>query len=445
MLPADKAICHRAALLCALTKGVTELTPWSPAEDCQKTLGLLQQLGVSVSRTPEGIRIEGVGLSGLRASANPLDCGESGTTMRLACGLLAGQPFQSELTARDSLRQRPMRRVVEPLSQMGARLEGSQQGGDVYPPLTVTGRRPLSAIRYTMPIASAQVKSAILLAGLYAGGRTEVIEPVLTRDHTEGLLDHLGAPIKGYRQKYVKPGGGVSISLEGPVQRLRAPGRLSIPADPSSAAFFIVAALLVPDSKITLPNVALNRSRVHFLDVLKRMGANIHIDVQPPIEGSEWEPRGTITAKSSSLRGVRLGIGDTASMIDELPILMVAACAAEGETGFEGVQELTVKESNRLQAMNDGLNKLGARPDVLGQDMMKIGGRSGDGPVFCGATVESAGDHRIAMSLAIAGLLAEGETRIHHAECVAKSFPDFFECLASVTGGSSVKTIDPVR
>ena len=425
LLPADKAICHRAALLCALAKGVTEITPWSPAEDCQKTLAVLQELGVPVSRTPSGIRIEGVGLIGLKPPNNPLDCGDSGTTMRLACGVLAGQPFTSRLTAGPSLSRRPMRRIVEPLSQMGARLEGSQRGGDVYPPLTVTGRRPLSAIRYAMPIASAQVKSAILLASLFADGRTEIREPVGTRDHTERLLNRLGAPIRTI---------GTTVALGGGVANLQSPGQLSIPADPSSAAFFVVAALLVPGSAITLPNVGLNPSRIHFLQALRRMGALVEWQV----EGEAWEPRGTLIAKSSALHGMTISTAEAAMLIDELPILMVAACAAEGETRFEGLQELAVKESDRLHAMAAGLNAFGAHVEVVGSATMTVRHRA----LHC-ASVESVGDHRIAMSLAIAGLLAEGETRIRHAECVAKSFPDFFECLASVTGGSSVKTIDP--
>lgn len=430
-LPADKAICHRAALLCALADGPTELSPWSTAEDCQRTLELVTALGVPVTTTPHGVRIQGVGLDGLHRAASPLDCGESGTTMRLAAGLLAGQPFESVLNASGSLCRRPMKRIIEPLQQMGARIEGRLHNGEIYPPLTISGKKSLSAITYRMPVASAQVKSAILLAGLYTGGRTEIIEPVLTRDHTEGLLDHLGAPIKGYRQKYVKPGGGVSISLEGPVQHLTSPGRLSIPADPSSAAFFIIAALLVPGSEITLPNIALNPSRVYFLKVLERMGADL--DIQPSTDSGGWEPRGTIVARSSSLKGVQLGMGDAASMVDELPILMVAACAAEGETSFRGIQELTVKESDRLQAMKAGLDALGANPEVIGQDIMIVR-RS----ALRGAVVDSAGDHRIAMSLAVAGLLAQGRTRVRGVECVAKSLGNFFELLASVVGSSIV-------
>jgi len=422
-LPADKAICHRAALVCALADGPTELAPWSTAEDCQRTLELVKALGVPVTGTSQGIRIQGVGLDGLRRAAGPMECGESGTTMRLAAGLLAGQPFESVLNASGSLRQRPMKRMIEPLRQMGAKIEGRLQDGETYPPLTIS-KRPLKAITYRMPVASAQVKSAILLAGLFADGRTEIREPVGTRDHTERLLNRLGAPIRTI---------GTTVALGGGVANLQSPGQLSIPADPSSAAFFVVAALLVPASEITLPNVGLNPSRIHFLQVLRRMGAL----VEWQIEGEAWEPRGTLIAKSSALHGMTVSAAEAAMLIDELPILMVAACAAEGETRFEGLQELAVKESDRLHAMAAGLEAFGARVEVVGSATMTVRHRA----LHC-ASVESVGDHRIAMSLAIAGLLAEGETRIRHAECVAKSFPDFFECLASVTGGSSIKTID---
>ncbi len=419
-LPADKAICHRAALLCAIAKGATEIHPWSTAQDCQRTLDVLRGLGVSVTQTPSGIRIEGVGLHGLREPTGVLDCGDSGTTMRLSCGLLAGQPFTSVLAAGPSLSRRPMRRIVEPLSSMGARFKGAE-GGEVYPPLEVTGKRPLQAIRYPMPMASAQVKSAILLAGLYAEGPTEVIEPVETRDHTERMLNHFGVLVRA----------GGNVILEGPAMNLSSPGRLRIPADPSSAAFFIVAATLVPDSRLALRDVGLNPSRVQFLEVLKRMGAA----VQQKVEDDGWEPRGTITVESARLRGTTVLAGEVPLVIDELPILMVAACFAGGETRFEGLHELKVKETDRLHSMTAGLRAMDAQLVAHeAADLVIRGGRS-----LRGALVDSFGDHRTAMSLAVAGLMAEGTTTIQQADCVAKSLGSFFELLASVAGSSSVQ------
>lgn len=446
-LPADKAICHRAALLCALADGSTDLSPWSSADDCRRTLELVQALGVPVepiggaqdstlsgservTAIPHGIRIQGVGLDGLRRPTGPLECGESGTTMRLATGLLAGQRFESVLNASGSLRQRPMKRIIEPLSQMGAKIEGRLQNGEVYPPLTISGKRPLGAITYRMPVASAQVKSAILLAGLFAEGHTEIIEPVETRDHTERMLQRFGVAVDPPR---AGPGGAPVVGVRGPVRSLKSPGALSIPADPSSAAFFIVAALLVPDSEITISHVGLNPSRIEFLHVLKeRMGAGDNLTWS--VEEHDWEPRGTIIAKSAPLRGARITAGDTASMIDELPILMVAACAAEGETRFEGLQELKVKETDRLQSMTTGLRAMGAQLVASPHAGLVIRGGG-----LRGAAVDSFGDHRTAMSLAVAGLLADGETRIRGAECVKKSLGEFFDLLASLAGSSSVQ------
>lgn len=420
-LPADKAICHRAALACAIAKGATELRPWATAEDCQRTLDVLQGLGVRVSRLQDGIRIEGAGLLGLRAPAAPLECGESGTTMRLCCGLLASQPFTSTLNASGSLRQRPMKRIVDPLRQMGAQIEGRLQDGEIYPPLTISGKRPLNAITYRMPVASAQVKSAVLLAGLSADGPTTVVEPSPTRDHTERLLSHLGAAVR--RQER-------AITVE-PLRRdLAAPGVLRIPGDPSSAAFFLVAAAVVPDSKVTLRDVGLNPTRAHVLDVLTRMGAA----VQRTAEGDGWEPRGTLTVESARLRGTTVTAEEVPLVIDELPVLMVAACAAEGETRFEGLQELKVKETDRLHSMTTGLRAMGAQLVTSPHAGLVIRGGG-----LRGAVVDSFGDHRTAMSLAVAGLLAEGATQVRGAECVAKSLGNFFELLASVAGSSSVQ------
>ncbi len=422
-VPADKAIGHRAALCCALVSGPTEITPWPSGDDCQRTLGLLQSLGVQIDRIESGIRAHGVGLSGLHAPHGDLDCGESGTTIRLAAGLLAGQPFESRLTAGPSLSQRPMRRIIEPLSQMGARIASAVPMGSFqdsppedYPPLTVDACEGLlRGITYRMPIASAQVKSSILLAGLYADGPTTVIEPSRTRDHTERLLQLLGVSVR-------RAEGAVTI--QPPHRELVTPGRLAVPGDFSSAAFFLVAAAMLPGSSLTIHEVSLNPTRIHLLEVLRRMGASIEWAVR---DDTDWEPRGEIRVQyRRPLRGVLVEADEVPRLIDELPILMVAACAAQGETRFRGVGELRVKETDRLASMQDGLKKLGGRVLWSDPDLLVAG------HPLTGGVVESFDDHRTAMSLAIAGLAAAGQTTIRGAECVRKSFGEFFEVLASL-------------
>jgi 3-phosphoshikimate 1-carboxyvinyltransferase len=434
-VPADKAISHRAALLCALAEDQTEVTAWPSGDDCQRTLSLVERLGVVVDRLPGGIRIHGVGLTGLRAPQGELDCGESGTTIRLAAGLLAGQPFTSRLTASPSLCRRPMRRIAEPLTRMGARIEshGSPspraQDSELYPPLQITGRRPLHALRYVMPVASAQVKSAILLAGLSAEGPVGIVESPPTRDHTERLLRLFGRSVDSQ---------GGEVRLAPSQDPLRSPGRLVIPGDPSSAAFLVVAAAVLPDASLAISDVGLNPTRIQFLSVLQRMGAAIRMTVDPALQGggedTQWEPRGTIRVLGSSLRGTTVETHEVPGLIDELPILMVASCAAQGTTVFHGLSELRVKETDRLRSMTTGLRGLGAQITTSEDATVTITG----GPLR-GGTVESFGDHRTAMSLAIAGLLASGRTRIHGAECVGKSFGEFFDVLALLVGASSVQ------
>jgi len=424
LLPADKAICHRAALVCALTQGSTEITPWSSADDCQRTLEVLQQLGVRTTRTGEGIRVQGVGLKGLQAPHTDLFCGDSGTTMRLTAGLVAGQPFVSRLTADASLSRRPMRRIVEPLSHMGAQFEGvTRSSQEVYPPLVIRGQRPLRGFTYAMPLASAQVKSAILLAGVFAERPVTIIEPIATRDHTERLLKRLGVSMRCT---------DCTITLEPPLGEIAAPDQLVIPGDLSSAAFFVVAAVILPDSHVVIREVSLNPSRRHFLDVLTRMGAAIRWEV----EDDGWEPRGTLTVTYKPLHGMTVAASEVPLLIDELPILMVAACAAEGQSRFEGLGELRVKEADRLRAMVMGLQRLGAQVEFCGDAGVVITHSR-----LQGTSVDSVQDHRTAMSLAIAGLVAEGQTRIQGAECVGKSLGNFFELLSSLTGPSVVKTV----
>ena len=424
-VPPDKAVCHRTLLVAAVARGDTEIRPWPEADDCQRTLQVMQQVGVPARRLPDAVRISGRGLEGLQPPAQALFCGESGTTLRLAAGLLAGQPFTSCLSAGPLLSRRPMRRIAEPLSQMGVRLDGSVSSavpGELCPPLSIHGRRPLHAIRYEMPVASAQVKSAILLAGLFADGRTTVIERQPTRDHTERMLRRCGVTVQ-------VDGPAVSLEPRAPT----APGVLVLPGDFSSAAFFLVAASCVPGSRLLLRGVSLNPTRTGLLEVLRRMGASVRTEV----EEEDWEPRGTVMVEARPLQGVTVEAQEVSAMIDELPILMVAASCAQGTTRFNGVGELRVKETDRVQSMLEALARMRGRIGLAGRDAVEI-----TGGALRGSEVPSAGDHRTAMSLAVAGLTARGETTILGAECVSKSFPQFFELLAQVAGSSTVKTVD---
>jgi 3-phosphoshikimate 1-carboxyvinyltransferase len=422
-IPPDKAICHRAVLLAAIAEGESHLAPWPGADDCQATLGLVEGLGARVIRDGQAVRITGAGPDGIHEPSGPLACGESGTTMRLAAGILAGQPFASVLDAGPLLSRRPMRRIVEPLGRMGARIEGAPGSVDVHPPLRIQGIRPLRAIRYETPVASAQVKSAILLAGLFADGPTTVVEPHATRDHTERLLRHCG--IRVTRE-------GARVSVEpGPV---KAPGRLVLPGDVSSAAFFIVAAACHPGSRVALEEVGLNPSRTGFLRVLARMGAR----VQTAVQEDAWEPRGTLVVEGGALHGTLVEPQEAPGVIDELPVLMAAAACAKGTSRFSGIGELRVKETDRLQSMASGLQRLGAAVRITGRDEVEITG----GRLAGGVPVSSAGDHRTAMSLAVAGLCAQAPVTIQGGECVAKSYPEFFDHLRLLAGSATAKSVD---
>ena len=417
--PPDKAICHRLVLLAALADGVTDIAPWPAAEDCRRTLELVQRLGVAVERTGFGVQIRGRP-QGFAPADAALDCGASGTTLRLAAGVLAGQPFRSVLAADDSLSARPMRRIVEPLTAMGVQIQGRADpaSGDIHPPLTIHGRRPLRAIRYELPVASAQVKSAILLAALAADGPTTVVERTATRDHTERALRRFGADVRQ---------DGLEIVLF--PGRLRAPGACAVPGDPSSAAFFVVAAACVPGSSLEVRGVGCNPSRLGFVRVLARMGAQITVEV--PDNG--WEPLGTLRVAAAPLRATSVEADEVAALIDELPVLMVAAAAARGTSTFRGVRELRVKETDRVRSMVQGLQAFGAQVRLLGEDGVAITG----GALHRG-DVEGAGDHRTVMSLAVAALLAgDGPSVVRGAEAVAKSYPEFFDHLQAVAGPSA--------
>jgi 3-phosphoshikimate 1-carboxyvinyltransferase len=405
-LPGDKSLSHRLAILAGVAEGTSRFANFSTALDCRSTLACLEALGVGVAPgADEGtVSIAGRGPGAMRAPSGALDAGNSGSTLRMLAGVLAGRPFRSILDGDDSLRARPVERVAAPLRAMGARIETT--GG--RPPMTIEGG-PLTGRAHTLEVASAQVKTAILLAGLQADGRTSVTEPAASRDHTERLLPCFGAPVRT---------SGRTVSIE----RARlTPFDMTVPGDPSSAAFLVVAALVVPDARVRVDGVLLNPSRIAFLDVLRRMGGTIRVGV----ENDAPEPVGWIEAETSALRGVEIPAGDVASLIDELPILAVAGAVATGIFRIAGAGELRVKESDRIAAMVEGLGRMGARVEEREDELTIEGGRR-----LRGAAVRSRGDHRIAMALAVAALAAGGgDSQIEGAECAAVSFPGFFALL----------------
>lgn len=410
-LPGDKSISHRAVMLGSLVEGEVEVEGFLGAEDCLNTIKAFQSLGIKIDRKNSNLVIQGQGLQGLQKPKDIIDVGNSGTTIRLLLGILSGQGFDSRITGDESIRRRPMKRVIEPLSQMGAKI--SAKDGN-FAPLQVYGNPTLLPIRYLLPVASAQVKSAILLAGLFSIGVTSVIEPLPTRDHTERMLNFLGAQI-------IKD--DLSISITGKVP-LKGDRKIKIPADISSAAFFMVAACIVEDAEITLLNVGTNPTRTGIIDVLKNMGANIKLETQRMISG---EPVADIVVKSSKLKGIPISGAIIPRLIDEIPILTVAAALAEGRTEIRQATELRVKETDRIKSMTAELNKMGANVIELEDGLIIDGVKE-----LTGATVDSYGDHRTAMSLAIAGLVAKGKTKINNVDCIRTSFPQFKETLAKI-------------
>ncbi len=409
--PGDKSISHRAIILGSIAEGLTTVTGFLPADDTLSSAEAMMMLGVPIEIEKDTVKIWGKGTYGLTEPENTIDAGNSGTTARFLSGLLSAQNFFSSITGDQYLRARPMDRVVMPLSLMGAHIWGRDNGKRL--PLAILGTK-LKAINYTLPVASAQVKSAIILAALYAEGETEIVEPEPTRDHTERMLSYLGAAIEK---------NGSRIKVRGP-QNLESGGVLSIPADISSASFFIVAALINPNSEILIKNVGLNPTRTGVLEILKRMGGEIEILNKREESGEEI---GDILAKSSKLKAVEVAGKTIPNTIDELPIIAVAACYAEGETIIKDAQELRVKETDRIKAMSTELRKFGAEIDEL-DDGMIIRGRETLNETKC----SSWGDHRIAMALAVAATRAEGRTEIKDAECVSVSFPEFFKILNSI-------------
>jgi 3-phosphoshikimate 1-carboxyvinyltransferase len=423
-VPGDKSISHRAALLGALASGTTEVHGWLEGEDCLATLGAVRALGVEA--TPKGpghYVIHGVGLAGLAEPEGVIDCGNSGTTCRLLLGVLAGQPFATVLTGDASLRRRPMERALDPLGRMGARVIG--RADDRRLPLAIRGTRPLAPIRHRAPVASAQVKSAILLAGLWASGPVTVEEPARSRDHTERMLAAFGA----------------DLVVDGPTVTL-VPGRelagrvLRVPGDISSAAFFLVAALLADDGAVTVQGVGINPSRTGVLDVLQAMGAGLEIS---PAQ-ADGEPIADLRVRPGDLRGVSVGGALVPRAIDELPILAVAAARAEGTTEVRDAAELRVKESDRIRALVTELTKLGIAITERADGFQIVGG--GRRP-FRAARLTSWGDHRLAMALIVAALAADGPSTVEDIGCIATSYPDFVAACGRLVGAETIVVSGP--
>ncbi len=402
-VPGDKSISHRSIMLGALAEGTTQIRGFLEGEDALATVAAFQAMGVEIEGPRDGeVRVHGVGLRGLREPATPLDLGNSGTSMRLLAGLLAGQAFDCELTGDVSLCGRPMGRVIDPLALMGADIGGTAGG---RPPLKIRGGRALRGIHYDLPMASAQVKSCVLLAGLYAEGRTSVTEPAPTRDHTERMLRGFGYAVSTDNDVISLEGGG----------RLRATD-IDVPGDISSAAFFLVAASIAPGSELILTHVGINPTRIGVLNILSLMGADITLKNEREVGG---EPVADILVRHAPLKGIEIPEDQVPLAIDEFPALFIAAACAEGRTVLRGAEELRVKESDRIASMAEGLTTLGVANEVLDDGIIIEGGTLG------GGTIRTFHDHRIAMSFAIAALRAEEEIRVLDCDHVATSFPGF--------------------
>ena len=407
-LPGDKSISHRYAMLAAIAEGTTRLTNFSTGADCASTLSCLRALGIECERTDTEVIIHGRG-SALSPPQSPLDCGNSGSTMRMLSGILAGQEFSSKLIGDKSLSRRPMARIIKPLEMMGAKVD-AREG---KPPLQISGGL-LRAISYSMPVASAQVKSALLFAGLFAQGVTSVEESIHTRDHGEIALRAFGAEVRREHNQ-------VSIAGRQKLNAIEA----NIPGDISSAAFFLCAAALFPNSQLTIPDLLMNPTRARLLDLLIAMGVRISV---LSLENQHGEPRGTIQVQGAQLRGTTIAGSDTAALIDEIPVL--AAIAPYSQDGIEirDAAELRVKESDRIAAVAANLRAMGAEVEEK-PDGLRIPGRQ----MLHGATIDSQGDHRIAMAFAVAALRARGDTIIHGADAAIISYPEFFSTLQTLT------------
>ncbi|MBQ6442689.1 MAG: 3-phosphoshikimate 1-carboxyvinyltransferase [Lachnospiraceae bacterium] len=405
-VPGDKSISHRTVMLGAISEGITEAEGFLPGEDCLSTIRCFRQMGIEITQEDTRVIIHGKGLHGLSAPGGMLDVGNSGTTMRLMSGILAGQPFQSMLDGDESIRKRPMGRVITPLREMGAAIEGT--GEKMTAPLTVEGQR-LHGISYTSPVASAQVKSCVLLAGLYAEGTTTVTEPTRSRDHTERMLTAFGADL-------LVDGNSVSVQPEPKLSGQK----LQVPGDISSAAYFIAAGLLVPGAEILIKNVGINPTRDGILQVACAMGGNVELISEREVSG---EPVADLLVKSSLLHGTEVSGHMIPTLIDEIPVIAVMAACAEGTTVIRDAAELRVKETDRIATVTENLQVLGIQAEAMPDGMVIHGGQ------FAGGTVNSFLDHRIAMAFAVAGLIAKSPVTIRDAECVNISYPSFFSDL----------------
>jgi 3-phosphoshikimate 1-carboxyvinyltransferase len=418
-VPGDKSLTHRAIILAALAEGTSTISDYCQGEDCLNTMKALQSLGIPITHTPDEMTVCGKGFWGLTEPNSPIDCGNSGTGIRLLTGLLAGQDFFSVLTGDESIRRRPMGRVVKPLRQMGAVI-GGRKGGELAP-LAITGSG-LQAIDYTSPVASAQIKSSLLLAGLYAQGKTRYKEPSLSRDHTERMFQFFGIPLMREHGTLVLQ-GRPSVGWHGV--------HIAIPGDFSAAAFFMVGATIVPGSDVTLRQVGMNPTRTGLMDVMKKMGADIEVLNEHEEAG---EPVGDLRVRSASLKGVTIGSELIPKTIDEFPVLCVAAAVADGDTVISGAEELRVKESDRIATMSGELRAMGALVEERTDGMVirGLGQGRGNGRLKASSSAQSHGDHRVAMSLAIGGLTAEQSMTIADTGCVDTSFPNFEEALAQL-------------
>lgn len=403
-VPGDKSVSHRALILGALAEGETAVEGLSSGADVASTRSCLEALGVEIAGAAPSVRVRGRGLGGLKAPAGPLDAGNSGTTIRLLSGVLAGHPFASRFTGDESLSRRPMKRVAEPLRLMGASVELSAAG---TAPIDIKGGG-LKGIEYRTPMASAQVKSAVLLAGLHASGTTTVVEPAATRDHTERMLAAFGVPVGAT---------GLSVAVTGG-SRLKA-GKVIVPGDPSSAAFWVVAASVMPGSELVVRGVGANPTRTGCLSVLARMGADIH---REPARGAGGEEIEDIHVSSTDLNATTISADEVPGLIDEVPILALAAAVAKGESRFRGLGELRHKESDRLLGIRMLLANFGVKADIDGDDLIITGTKT-----LKAARVDSLLDHRLAMTAYIAGALAEGETTVLGASCAEISYPSFYD------------------
>jgi 3-phosphoshikimate 1-carboxyvinyltransferase len=412
-LPGDKSISHRAAMLLAIAEGEARIHNFSASADCASTLSCLRLLGVKMESENSAVAVRGAGKHGLQKPPGDLDCGNSGTTMRLLSGILAGQNFESVLTGDESLQKRPMQRIIEPLKMMGARVEAN----DGRAPLGISGRRPLDAISYKPPVASAQLKSCVLLAGLFADGKTSIVEQTPTRDHTERMFRFLGIDVES-----VTSAEGEVLSVRGGTELIARD--INVPGDISAAAFFIVAAACLEGSEAVLKNVGLNPSRTAVLDALRNFGAEIEILNKREVCN---EPVGDLvvrkTAAAPAASSNILSGPAIANLIDEIPVLAIFGSQIEGGLEIRDARELRVKESDRILAVVENLRRMGAFVEEF-PDGFKV-----ERSYLKGATIDSFGDHRIAMAFAIAGLFADGETIVEGAECAAVSFPRFFEVL----------------